>query len=277
MIRSFLSLQRASIGFDDAPILTLRAYLPGDAFDDNPGAGEPVRSRGRLPSAVCPASSPPRRRPAFPATMGVIAVRLLTDDRLAPGQEIGAQVIAATDGLFEALGLRVVEGRALTTSETIDPEARVTVINERFSRELWPDGSAVGRRVGFRSGDEIMWYRIVGIAPDIVYEELGEQTDQSQRNLYMPYAGERPAHDGVSDPREGRSQSAARAGARRASPGARRAAALRHAHAPRSAPLHHLRAALLRRDDGRVRRDGAAAGLPRRLRDAGLCHAPAHA
>ena len=35
MIRSFLSLQRASIGFDDAPVLTFRAYLAGDAFDEN--------------------------------------------------------------------------------------------------------------------------------------------------------------------------------------------------------------------------------------------------
>ena len=32
------------------------------------------------------------------------------------------------------------------------------------------------------------WFRIVGIAPDVVYEELGEQSEQSQRNLYLPYA-----------------------------------------------------------------------------------------
>jgi putative ABC transport system permease protein len=30
--------------------------------------------------------------------------------------------------------------------------------------------------------------RVVGVSPDIVYEELGEQTEQSRFNLYVPYA-----------------------------------------------------------------------------------------
>ena len=191
MIRSFLSLQRASIGFDDAPMLTLRAYLPGDAFDEYQARAN-LFDRAVTALRAVPGVSAAAATTSIPGDDGGNAVRLLTDDRLAPGQEIGAQVIAATDGVFEALGLRIIEGRALTTSEALDPEARVTVINERFSRELWPDGSAVGRRVGFRGGDEITWYRIVGIAPDVVYEELGEQTDQSQRNLYMPYAVSAP-------------------------------------------------------------------------------------
>ena len=47
MIRSFLSLQRADIGFDDAPLLTMRVYLAGDAFDDNP-APAPRSSTGAV-------------------------------------------------------------------------------------------------------------------------------------------------------------------------------------------------------------------------------------
>jgi putative ABC transport system permease protein len=34
MIRSFLSLQRADLGFDDGPVLTMRAYLSGDVFNE---------------------------------------------------------------------------------------------------------------------------------------------------------------------------------------------------------------------------------------------------
>jgi predicted permease len=34
MIRSFLSMQRADLGFDDRPLLTMRMYLAGDAYDD---------------------------------------------------------------------------------------------------------------------------------------------------------------------------------------------------------------------------------------------------
>ncbi len=115
-------------------------------------------------------------------------MRIVTDERLAPGDELGAQTISSTGDVFGAIGLRIVAGRTFTTAETVDPEARVTVINERLSRQLWPDGSAVGRRIGIRGGRDVSWFRIVGIAPDVVYEELGEQSEQSQRNLYMPYA-----------------------------------------------------------------------------------------
>ena len=34
--------------------------------------------------------------------------------------------------------------------------------------------------------------RVVGVAPDLVYEELGEQTEQSRMNLYFPYAFSAP-------------------------------------------------------------------------------------
>ena len=40
------------------------------------------------------------------------------------------------------------------------------------------------------------WLRIVGVAPDLVYEELGEQTEQSRLNLYVPYAMHAPRTHG---------------------------------------------------------------------------------
>jgi putative ABC transport system permease protein len=191
MIRSFLSLQRASIGFDDAPMLTLRAYLAGDAFDDNraranffAAAVDAVRA---LPGVNAVAATT-----SIPGDDGGSAVRIVTDDRLSPGEELGAQSISATSEVFSAIGLRLVAGRPFTSVESADPEARVTIINERLARQLWPDGSALGRRVGVRGLTEIIWFRIVGIAPDVVYEELGEQSDQSLRNLYMPYAVSAP-------------------------------------------------------------------------------------
>ena len=34
MVRSFLAMQAADLGFDHRPILSTRAYLAGDAYDD---------------------------------------------------------------------------------------------------------------------------------------------------------------------------------------------------------------------------------------------------
>jgi predicted permease len=187
MIRSFLSLQRASIGFDDAPLLTMRVYLPGDQFDD-----VAVRARffERALDAVRDVAgvSTAAATTSIPGDDGGSRARLVTDQRLAPGEDLGAQTIAVTEGLFDAVGLRLIDGRVFTAAEIVDPEARVTVINQRLARQLWPDGSAVGRRIGLAGSRDVTWLRVVGVAPDIVYEELGEQTEQSQRNVYLPYA-----------------------------------------------------------------------------------------
>jgi hypothetical protein len=69
-----------------------------------------------------------------------------------------------------------------------DPDADVSVINQELARRLWPGESALDRRIGFRDNDEIVWFRVVGVAPDVHYEEVGEDTDQSRLNVYVPYA-----------------------------------------------------------------------------------------
>jgi len=44
--------------------------------------------------------------------------------------------------------------------------------------------------LGFRSAQGILWLRVVGVAPNVHYEEVGEDTDQSRLNVYVPYARE---------------------------------------------------------------------------------------
>jgi putative ABC transport system permease protein len=187
MIRSFLSLQRADLGFDDTRLLTMRVYVTGDAFDKNVARaalfGRVVDAVHALPGVAAAAATT-----SVPGDDGGNPVRVVTDERLTPGDEVGAQVITTSAGLFDALGLQMVEGRTFTASEAADPAARVTILNQRLARRLWPNSSAVGRRVGVPGEGDILWMRVVGIAPDLVYEELGEQTDQSRMNLYFPYA-----------------------------------------------------------------------------------------
>jgi hypothetical protein len=67
-------------------------------------------------------------------------------------------------------------------------ESRVAVLNERLARRLWPDSSAIGRRVGIPGRETIEWVRVIGVAPNVHYEEAGEETEQSQLNVYLPFA-----------------------------------------------------------------------------------------
>jgi putative ABC transport system permease protein len=46
----------------------------------------------------------------------------------------------------------------------------------------------VNGRIGVHTRTDIDWYRVVGVAPDVHYEEVGEDTSQSRLNVYMPQA-----------------------------------------------------------------------------------------
>jgi hypothetical protein len=120
--------------------------------------------------------------------------RLVIDGRTADGDELNVQSIAVTPALFDTIGLKLEDGRAFTEQEALAPDANVALINRHLADRLWPGLSPLDRRVGFRSGDDIQWLRIVGVTPDVHYEEIGEETDQSRLNVYIPYGmdGSRP-------------------------------------------------------------------------------------
>ena len=187
MIRSFLALQNADLGFDHRSLLTARAYLAGDAYDDVRARaaffGRAVDGLGALPGVTAAAATT-----SIPGDDGGASVRLAVDGQSSAEQDLPASTIGVTAGVFDALGIRLLEGRTFTAAETSDPETRVAVLNERLARRLWPGESAIDRRIGVRGSTSVTWFRVVGVAPDVQYEEIGEETDASRMNLYVPYA-----------------------------------------------------------------------------------------
>ena len=122
--------------------------------------------------------------------MVVSTRRLVVDGRTAETDEIGIQAIGITPTLFDTLGLPIVSGRTFTEQETESAGAGVAILNQALANRLWPGDSAVDRRIGFRDGQDINWLRVVGVVPDIHYEEIGEGTDASRLNVYVPYGSD---------------------------------------------------------------------------------------
>ncbi|MEO8678053.1 MAG: ABC transporter permease [Vicinamibacterales bacterium] len=187
MVRSFLAMQTADLGFDHRPILSARGYLAGDAYDD-------VRARSAfyrqatsrlaaLPGAVAAAATT-----SIPGDDGGAKQRLVTDGRTSDEDEIMIESVGITPGLFGVLGLPITDGRTFTDSEVDDPQAEVVLINQSLATRLWPGDRAVDRRIGIRSDRVVAWFRIVGVVPDVHYEEIGEDTGPSKLNVYVPYA-----------------------------------------------------------------------------------------
>jgi putative ABC transport system permease protein len=193
MVRSFIAMQQADLGFDHRPIVSARGYLGGDRFDQITARAafyqNVVATLRSLPGVASAAVTT-----SIPGDDGGSDRRLVVDGRTGDADEINVQAIGITPTLFETVNLPLGEGRTFTDQETMNPEANVALINQALAQKLWPRQSALDRRIGFKFGDEIQWLRIVGVAPNIHYEEIGEETDQSVLNVYVPYAmdGSRP-------------------------------------------------------------------------------------
>jgi predicted permease len=188
MVRSFLELQRADAGFDESGLVSFRLFLPGDAYD-------PVAAKAAFFRQVAqrlrslPGVEAATATSAIPADDGGAPVRVVGDGRpVAPGEEIGAQMIATQPALFDTLGIRLTDGRTFSEREAEDPRADVAIVNRRLAGRLWPGGDALGRRLGLVDGRGTTWLTVVGVAPEVHYEEFGEQTSQSQLHVYVPYA-----------------------------------------------------------------------------------------
>ena len=187
MVRSFLAMQRADLGFDHRPILSARGYLAGDAYNEIPARAsfyrQVVTALASLPGASAAAATT-----SIPGDDGGAERRLVIDGRTTEQDEINVQAIGITPALFETINLPLIAGRTFTESEAENPDAGVALINQQLAQRLWPNTSALDRRIGFRFGDEFLWMRVVGIAPNVHYEEIGEDTEQSRLNVYLPYA-----------------------------------------------------------------------------------------
>ena len=188
MVRSFLRLQEAPSGFVEEALLSLRFYVAGDAYDRPEARAELLRMLEQRLEAE-PGIAKAAVTSSIPTDDGGHPVRLAVDGQPVPtGEEPGAILIVASPSLFETLGAPLVEGRTFEAAEHASPRADVAVVNQRLARRFFPDG-AVGRRIGLVDGTATQWLRIVGVAPDLQYEEFGEDTAQSRLNVFIPYAG----------------------------------------------------------------------------------------
>lgn len=185
LIRSFLALQGADLGFDDRPLVSARAYLAGDAYDEPRARAmffqTAIDRLHRLPGAVAAAATT-----AIPGDDGGASVPIVAEGRPLPGDEIPASTVGITPRFFDVLDVALIEGRTFTASESVDPDGRVAIVNARLARRLWPQLSARDRRLGIRGTDGVVWYRVIGVAPDIQYEEVGEDTEASSLTVYLP-------------------------------------------------------------------------------------------
>jgi predicted permease len=101
------------------------------------------------------------------------------------GDDVNPHVLGVTPGYFEALGVRVVAGRAFDQREA-DAAASVAVVNESFARFYFERGDAVGQRFAWGGPGSKDLVEIVGVVKDSRHGNLREE--RPPHIIYAPLA-----------------------------------------------------------------------------------------
>jgi predicted permease len=184
MLRSFWRLVAIDPGFRAQNVLTLRVGTPSTYY---PEAADVQRFYDQVLERVR----------ALPSVEHAGLIRVLPIDNEIgdscvtvegytppPGQCAPADWQAASDGYFEAMGIRMVEGRAIEARDRVDA-SQVIVVNEAFVRRYFPDGRALGKQVTFGFVANVPPQIVVGVAADSRHNGL---TGEIKPTFFRPHA-----------------------------------------------------------------------------------------
>jgi len=195
-VRSFQKLDSYRLGFDPRPLLTLRLYMPGTAYEEKDAKARRVEDiLSRLESL--PGVSAAFASNMIPISGGGSGGRIEIDGRHAePGHEPNIGLTGVTAHFYQTLGVPLARGRNFTDSEAAAAvRTPVAVINEAMAKRFWPTSDPIGsrfRRVpdpdGPRTVDDSGWFTIVGVAPDIKQDAINPGNSEIRPAAYIPYS-----------------------------------------------------------------------------------------
>jgi putative ABC transport system permease protein len=189
LIRSFGALRSVDPGFRSNNILSLQFVLSETDRASNAAFSRFVKQIldrvSALPGVI--SAGMVNRIPLTAGTQtGGVAFEGSDLPRNAQGAitNFGLDWRTATPDYFRTLGIPLIEGRFFDESDTGD-RPLVAIIDERAARRVWPNQSAIGKRV--RIGDaNAPWYEIVGVVGHILHDGLDiEQRPQIYWNYHQ--------------------------------------------------------------------------------------------
>jgi putative ABC transport system permease protein len=185
-VRSFLNALGESGGIDSGPLMTMRFFMPGQAYDS---AGPKFR---RVDDIV-------RRIEALPGVVAATASNTIPlsgggngdgidvegKPRL-PGRQGSAFWTGVTAHWFKTLGVPMLRGRDFTEREAQDSQP-VAILNRTMAERFWKGEDPVGRRFRFTGGDSVIgWITVIGVTPNIHVDEVDDD-DAIGPAAYPPY------------------------------------------------------------------------------------------
>lgn len=185
LIRSAIYLNHVSPGFDPSGVISARIALRPAAYKE--GAEEAEQLFTRMLDEV-------RVRP------GVQSVALTSQAPMGPGggsnglvpegAELGmksavdTRMRIVTPGYLTTMKIPLIAGRDIGAQD-VKGGLRVVVLSAAAAKALWPNQSAIGKRLACCEGspEDPMWKTVVGVAADV---RSGGPTQDVRPEFYMP-------------------------------------------------------------------------------------------
>ena len=183
LVRAYDRVRNTDPGFDGSHVLTFAVNIPGATYSDN---AKRIAFWNRLQERLRALPGVEKAgivscAPVSGCHWGWLFFAEGAPPRAADDPNPIVLNRAASPDYFQAMGIRLKEGRLLTDADATDAfdKESAIVVNETFVRTFWPNGgSAIGKRV--RNGEKAPWRTVVGVVHDVKH-----------------YGLERPARPGV--------------------------------------------------------------------------------
>jgi len=185
LVRSFANLQGVAPGFNPRGVLSFALQLAGPQY----AGGQPVLATykrvwerlDRVPGVRASGGCS-----ALPLTDSPAWTPVSIEGRVPPPGEqfINTDERVVAGRYFETMEIPLVAGRLFDERDVADSPG-VVIVDERFAREFWPKGAAVGNRVRHGGIDsKSPWLTVVGVVGRVKHQSLD---DDPRIALYLPH------------------------------------------------------------------------------------------
>lgn len=191
VVRSFVKIRQADLGFSPDGLLTLKISLPAARYQKDEGR---VRFQDEL-----------LRRLAVRRTLAAVASPLPLDGTtwtsayVTEGKSAGAErtlneveLASVSPAYLSMLHIRLRDGRIFTAEDRWTGRP-IVVVDESFARREWPGRPAVGNRLKLSRdpGGSMPWFEVVGVVSHV--RSHGMETPPRVQ-AYLPYWEKTSSH-----------------------------------------------------------------------------------
>ena len=191
LVRSLQNLRAVDPGFDPSSALAFSIGLPERDYPTREAAVG-VHQRMIEQLAAIPGVTGVAATTCLPLSGGCSGNTVLVEGRTYPAGTVPPLALfrAVSQGYFETMGIRIVQGRGITRDDLIHREP-VVVVDDTLAQSFFPGQDPIGQRVASnrppsRPGEpaDLIWLTIVGVAARTPLRTPAESTHVPA--LYMP-------------------------------------------------------------------------------------------